>query len=82
MGQFYFAVAPPKWVSFELPLTLHELYEFAGALLLGEGERVLFIRAGDLDQWDTQKDILNNLIGGVIGVIFDNYQIMLDKRSN
>ncbi len=46
----------------------HELYEFAGALLLGEGEGVLFIGAGDLDQWDTQKDILNNLIGGLAGV--------------
>ncbi|MFK8027787.1 MAG: DUF2238 domain-containing protein [Gammaproteobacteria bacterium] len=46
----------------------HELYEFAGAMLLGEGEGVLFIGAGDIDQWDTQKDMLNNLIGGVIGL--------------
>jgi len=48
--------------------SLHELYEFVGAILLGEGEGVLFIGAGDLDQWDTQKDILNNLIGALIGV--------------
>ncbi len=48
----------------------HELYEFAGAILLGEGEGVLFIGAGDLDQWDTQKDMLNNLIGAVFGLIF------------
>ncbi len=47
---------------------LHELYEFAGAMLLGEGEGVLFIGAGDIDQWDTQKDMLNNLIGGAIGL--------------
>jgi len=33
----------------------HELYEFAGAIWLGEGEGVLFIGAGDLDQWDTHK---------------------------
>lgn len=46
----------------------HELYEFAGAILLGEGEGVLFIGAGDIDQWDTQKDMLNNLIGGTIGL--------------
>ncbi len=46
----------------------HELYEFAGAMLLGEGDGVLFIGAGDIDQWDTQKDMLNNLIGGIIGV--------------
>ncbi len=46
----------------------HELYEFAGAILLGEGDGVLFIGAGDIDQWDTQKDMLNNLIGAIIGV--------------
>ncbi len=45
----------------------HELYEFAGAVLLGEGEGVLFIGAGDLDQWDTHKDILNNLLGAILG---------------
>lgn len=54
----------------------HELYEFAGAILLGEGDGVLFIGAGDIDQWDTQKDMLNNIVGGVVGVslklIFSN----------
>jgi len=48
---------------------LHELYEYFGALLLGEGEGVLFIGAGDLDQWDTQKDMLNNVIGALIGLL-------------
>jgi len=47
----------------------HELYEFMGAILLGKGEGVLFIGAGDLDPWDTQKDMLNNLIGAVIGMV-------------
>lgn len=47
----------------------HELFEYAGAMAVGEGEGVLFIGAGDLDEWDTQKDMLNNLIGGVLGVI-------------
>ena len=47
----------------------HELYGFGGAILLGEGEGVLFIGAGDLDQWDTQKDMLNNLLGGIAGII-------------
>ena len=49
--------------------SLHELYEYFGALLLGEGEGVLFIGAGDLDQWDTQKDMLNNVIGGLLGLL-------------
>ena len=52
----------------------HELYEFAGAVLLGEGEGVLFIGAGDLDQWDTHKDILNNLIGGLVGIGVSNFR--------
>ena len=46
----------------------HELFEYAGAVILGEGEGVLFIGAGDLDEWDTQKDMRNNLIGAVIGL--------------
>ena len=50
----------------------HELYEFAGAVLLGKGEGVLFIGAGDLDQWDTQKDMLNNVVGGIIGILVAN----------
>ncbi len=47
---------------------LHELYEFLGAVLLGKGEGVLFIGAGDLDPWDTQKDMLNNLLGALMGI--------------
>lgn len=48
----------------------HELFEFAGALTVGEGEGVLFVGAGDLDEWDTQKDMFNNLWGGIIGILF------------
>lgn len=46
----------------------HEIFEYAGAMLLGQGEGVLFVGAGDLDEWDTQKDMLNNLIGGLLGL--------------
>ncbi|MBT3303742.1 DUF2238 domain-containing protein [Candidatus Woesearchaeota archaeon] len=46
----------------------HELFEYGGALALGEGEGVLFIGAGDADEWDTQKDMLNNVIGGLLGI--------------
>lgn len=61
----------------------HELYEFAGAILLGSGEGVLFIGAGDLDQWDTQKDMLNNVIGGLIGIfISSTYNIYCTSKSN
>jgi len=47
---------------------IHELFEYAGAVILGEGEGVLFLGAGDIDEWDTQKDMRNNLIGGLIGL--------------
>jgi uncharacterized membrane protein YjdF len=46
----------------------HELFEYGGALAVGEGEGVLFVGAGDLDEWDTQKDMFNNLVGGIIGL--------------
>jgi len=46
----------------------HELFEYAGALTVGEGEGVLFVGAGDIDEWDTQKDMFNNLIGGLVGL--------------
>lgn len=46
----------------------HEIFEYVGALLVGEGEGVLFIGAGDLDEWDTQKDMVNNVIGAAIGL--------------
>ncbi|MFK7794763.1 MAG: DUF2238 domain-containing protein [Gammaproteobacteria bacterium] len=57
----------------------HELYEFAGAILLGEGDGVLFIGAGDIDQWDTQKDMLNNLIGAIVGVCL---KLVFSQGSN
>jgi len=46
----------------------HELFEYAGALTVGEGEGVLFVGAGDIDEWDTQKDMLNNLVGALLGL--------------
>lgn len=47
----------------------HELFEYGGALTVGEGEGVLFVGAGDIDEWDTQKDMFNNLVGGLIGLV-------------
>ena len=46
----------------------HELFEYGGALTVGKGEGVLFVGAGDLDEWDTQKDMFNNLVGALIGL--------------
>jgi uncharacterized membrane protein YjdF len=54
----------------------HELFEYGGAVLLGEGEGVLFVGAGDIDEWDTQKDMRNNLLGALIGL---GIYLVLDK---
>lgn len=45
----------------------HEIIEYAGAITLGRGEGLLYIGAGDIDEWDTQKDMLNNVIGALAG---------------
>lgn len=60
----------------------HEIFEYVGALTVGEGEGVLFIGAGDLDEWDTQKDMLNNLIGGLIGMgVFYTIRLCKGRRA-
>jgi len=46
----------------------HELFEFSGALLLGKGEGMLYIGAGDVDVWDTQKDMFFNMMGAIVGL--------------
>jgi len=58
----------------------HELFEYAGAVLLGEGEGVLFIGAGDIDEWDTQKDMRNNLIGALIALGLYKLHDLIKKR--
>lgn len=47
----------------------HELFEFGGAMVYGDGDGVLLVGAGDLDPFDTQKDLLNNFVGGVVGLL-------------
>lgn len=59
---------------------LHELLEFAGAILLGQGEGMLLVGAGDLDPWDTHKDMLNNLIGGLASMaIYKGWNMFQDR---
>ncbi len=59
----------------------HELFEYAGAMVVGEGEGVLFIGAGDIDEWDTQKDMRNNLLGAILGLIVYSYWRRKSKLS-
>ena len=84
---YYYKVNSPYFIIVAvLVVTLgfsafHELVEYAGALTLGKGEGLLFIGAGDIDTWDTQKDLLNNLIGGMIGLAFYGTWNSMKKRK-
>ena len=61
----------------------HELFEYGGALTVGEGEGVLFVGAGDTDEWDTQKDMRNNLVGALIGLgLYLVYQSVNKKKKS
>ena len=40
--------------------TFHEIFEYLGAVFLGQGEGFLFYGSGDADLFDTQKDFVNN----------------------
>ena len=60
----------------------HELFEYAGALTVGEGEGVLFVGAGDIDEWDTQKDMFNNLIGALIGLGLYSFKDIIKRKHN
>src|SRR3989338_754654 len=60
----------------------HELFEYAGALTVGEGEGVLFVGAGDIDEWDTQKDMFNNLVGALIGLgLYSIKNLFFDNKN-
>ncbi len=70
---YYFGVFPP--LTFAVASTavllglsaLKEVFEFGGARVVGEREGVLIIGTGDHDKWDTQKDMVNNLVGATCG---------------
>ncbi|MFO0912571.1 MAG: DUF2238 domain-containing protein [Pirellulales bacterium] len=83
----HYAVYSPLLISLaSLVLILgfsafHEIFEYVGAMLLGEGEGVLFIGAGDLDEWDTQKDMVNNVLGGILGLIVFHLVYFARRRT-
>ena len=46
---------------------IHELIEFASTLLLGPEKGML--KLNDPDKFDTQKDLLNNMLGTIVAVV-------------
>jgi uncharacterized membrane protein YjdF len=83
----FYGIYPPGFIAVAATAVIlgfsafHEIFEYAGAMTVGQGEGVLFVGAGDLDEWDTQKDMLNNLIGALLGMaVF--YIIKFIHRAN
>lgn len=48
---------------------LHEAIESLGNLIFGKGEGFIFIGPGDLGTFDSYKDLLSDLLGGLFGLI-------------
>jgi uncharacterized membrane protein YjdF len=48
----------------------HELLEYVGGAFIGEGYGFLMAGAGDIEMWDTQTDMRNNLFGGLVGLLW------------
>jgi uncharacterized membrane protein YjdF len=46
----------------------HELLEYAGGVILGEGFGFLMAGGGDIELWNTQTDMRNNIIGPLVGL--------------
>jgi uncharacterized membrane protein YjdF len=62
----YFAL-----VTLVLGMTaFHELLEYAGGVLLGDGAGFLKAGVGDIEMWDTQTDMRNNLFGALVVLIY------------
>tara|TARA_Y100000310_G_scaffold324154_1_gene385654 strand:+ start:158 stop:751 length:594 start_codon:yes stop_codon:yes gene_type:complete len=62
----------------------HELLEYAGGVILGEGWGFLQAGAGDIETWDTQTDMRNNVVGGLlaIGLYHIKAKFKKPKRRN
>jgi len=58
----------------------HELLEYAGGVLLGEGWGFLKAGAGDIEMWDTQTDMRNNVFGGLLAIAI--YHIKTNFKHN
>jgi len=48
----------------------HELLEYAGGVLLGDGAGFLKAGAGDIEMWDTQTDMRNNFLGALVVLVY------------
>lgn len=48
----------------------HEILEYFGGKYLGEGMGFLKAGTSDIEMWDTQIDMRNNLLGSIIALVF------------
>ena len=59
----------------------HELLEYAGGVMLGEGMGFLKAGAGDIEMWDTQTDMRNNVFGGLLAIAIYHFKTNLKKKK-
>ena len=59
----------------------HEIIEYQGAKTFGEGEGFIFFGVGDKDKFDTQKDMQNNLLGGIFGIALHAGYVNVRKKN-
>ena len=64
-GKFMFVAIIAVVLGFS---AFHEIAEFLGAIIWGQGEGFLLVGPGDTGNWDAQIDMVNNLVGGLIGL--------------
>jgi uncharacterized membrane protein YjdF len=59
---------------------LHEILEYLGGSILGEGFGFLKAGTGDIEMWDTQTDMRNNLIGSLFALGLNSLKYKFSKR--
>jgi uncharacterized membrane protein YjdF len=76
-----------KKIKYSILLTIilgisafHEILEYAGGVLLGEGWGFLMAGAGDIEMWDVQTDMRNNLLGGVLAIGIYHLKTVFRKK--
>jgi len=60
----------------------HEILESAGGVIFGEGWGFLLAGSGDIEMWDVQTDMRNNLFGAIFVLIIYWIKIKWSNRKS
>lgn len=59
----------------------HEILEYTGGVALGEGMGFLKAGSGDIEMWDTQTDMRNNVFGGLLAILLYRIKLNFKKKK-